>query len=88
LGAVPRCLECSQGGLPVGVVRGAYALEWFERYRDLAVVIALHAHEPSGDSLRGKGVTGGRYLCLARLSATQGNMPPIGAQYDPAGSSF
>jgi hypothetical protein len=67
---------------------GADAMKGFERHLPSAVVIALHAHEPSGDSLRGKGVTGGRYLCLARLSATQGNMPPIGAQYDPAGSSF
>jgi len=65
-----RCVECGEGCLPVGVVRGANALEWFERYRGPAVVVALHAREPSGKSLRCKGGVRGRYLCLARLGAS------------------
>ena len=81
-------MECGQGCLPVGVVRNADALEWFERYRGPAVVVALHAGVPSRQPLRGKGVARGRYLCLAWLGATQGHVPAIAAQYHPAGFSF
>ena len=87
-GAVARCVECGQGGLPVGVMRNADALEGFEHYFPPAVVIALHACHSTGKPLRGKGIAGGGYLRLAWLSATEGHMPPIGAKYDPAGSSF
>jgi hypothetical protein len=87
-GAVERCVECGKGGLPIRVMRNANALQGFERHPGLAVVFALHAGEPPGKSLRGKGVSGGHYLFLAWLSATEGQMPAIGAQYDPAGFSF
>ena len=87
-GAVARCVECGKCCLPVGVVRGANVLEWFERYRGPAVVLALHACQPSGKPLRDKGVAGGGYLGLARLGASKGNMPPIGAQHDPSVFSF
>ena len=50
-GAATRCVECGKGGLPVGVMRNADALQGFERYPALAIVIALHACEPSGKPL-------------------------------------
>jgi len=87
-GALARCVECGQGGLPVGFMFGADALEGFEYYLPPAVVVSLHAGQPAGKPLRSKGVVRGRYLCRAWLGAAEGNMPPIGAQYDPARSSF
>jgi len=65
-----RCLECGQGCLPVGVMRNADALEGFERHLPPAVVVALHAGEPSRQPLCGKGVAGGHYFRLAGLGAT------------------
>ena len=87
-GAVERCVECGKGGLPIRVMRNADALQGFERHFPPAVVIALHAREPSGKPPRDKGVTGGQNFCLARLGASEGNMPAIGAQDHPAGFSF
>jgi hypothetical protein len=70
-GSLARCVECAQGGLPVGFKRNADALQWLDAYLPAAVVFAMHACEPSGKSLRGKGVAGGHYLCLTWLGATQ-----------------
>jgi len=84
-GAVARCMECGESGVPVGVMFSADALERFERYLAPAVVFALHACQPSGKPLRGKGVVRGRYLCLARLGASKGNVPPIGVKHYPSG---
>jgi len=66
----PHCMECGQGCLPVGVVRNADALQGFERHFPPAVVVALHAGEPSRQPLCGKGVAGGHYFRLAGLGAT------------------
>ena len=87
-GAVLRCVEGGKGGLLVSIMFGADALEGLEHHFPPAVVFALHAREPSGKPPRGKGVAGGRYLCLARRSATEGNMPPIGPEYHPSAFSF
>jgi hypothetical protein len=64
---------------------GADALLGFERHFPPTVVFALHAREPAGKPLRGKGVAGGHHFRLARFGATQGNVPAIPAQYNPAG---
>ncbi|MFO0155434.1 MAG: hypothetical protein ACK53U_01650 [Alphaproteobacteria bacterium] len=69
-------------------MRNADALQGFERHPAPAVVFALHPGEPSRKPLRGKGVAGGRYLCLAWLGSAKRNVAAIGAQYDPAGFSF
>ena len=81
-------MECGKGGLPVRLLLGTDALEGFERYLAPAVVIALQAREPPGEPLRGKGVAGGQHFRLARLSATQGHVPAIGAKHDPSRFSF
>ena len=52
-------MECGNACLPVGVMRNSDALERFERYLDPAVVDALHAREPAGKLLCGKGVADG-----------------------------
>jgi len=87
-GAAACSVECGKSSLPIGVMWRADALEGFQRYLPSAVVIALHPGEPSRKPLRGKGVAGGHHFRLAWLGATKGNMPAIGAQYDPAGFSF
>ena len=74
-GAAARCVECGKGGLPVGVMGSADALEGFEHHFPPAVVIAFQPYQPSGKPLRGKGVAGGGYLCRAWLGAAEGNVP-------------
>jgi hypothetical protein len=75
-GAVARCVECGQGCLPVGIMFGADALLGFERHFPPTIVFALHAREPAGKPLRGKGVAGGNDFRLARLSATKETCRP------------
>ena len=71
------CVEPIYGLVVMGLVhpsslkRNADALQWLDAYLPAAVVFAMHACEPSGKSLRGKGVAGGHYLCLTWLGATQ-----------------
>jgi hypothetical protein len=62
-------MECGESGLPVGVIRDADALDWFERYLASAVVFTLHAREPSGKPLRGKGIAGDGDFRLAWVRA-------------------
>ena len=88
LDTLARCVECGKGGLPIGAMWRADALEGFERYIPPAVVLALHAREPPGKPLRSKGVAGSHYFRLARLGATQGNVPPVGAKHYPSSFSF
>ncbi len=71
-------MECGKGQIPARFMFGADALEGFERHLPPAVVFALYVCEPSGKPLRGKGVAGAGYLCLAWLGASEGNMPAIG----------
>jgi hypothetical protein len=77
-------VKCGKGGLPVGFMFGADALEGFEHHFPPAVVFALHAREPARKPLRGKGVAGAGHLCIAWLAASEGNMPAIGAEHYPA----
>jgi hypothetical protein len=62
-------VECGKGGLPIRVMRNADALEGFERYLAPAVVFTLHAREPSGKPLRGKGIAGDGDFRLAWFRA-------------------
>jgi hypothetical protein len=45
--SAPRWVKCGKYRLPVGVIWNADTLEGFDAYVALAVVIALHAGEPS-----------------------------------------
>jgi hypothetical protein len=69
-GALARCVECGEGGLPIRFVISADALEGFEHYFPPAVVFALQAREPPGKPLRGKGIAGGQHFRFAGLCAS------------------
>jgi|GEM_PF-3440660 len=64
-GPVTRCLEFHKGALPIRVMRSAYTPEAFEHHFSPTVVFALHACQPCGKPLRGKGVAGGLHFRFA-----------------------